>query len=137
MLLPSASDHSSAASGHTEGVAEMMNSAIVASGHVSSSASGRLLMLAAVLDCPSDASGPYKGRVRSPLPCLFLHCLASGLVPIFVLGLCLISWVFSCASRVLLMVLIIGSSCCLRPSQSCILLNYKTITCKFISPIWL
>ena len=47
----------------------------------------------------------------------FLRDLASGLVPIFVLGLCLISWVFSYASSVLLMVLIIGSSRCLRPSD--------------------
>ena len=46
----------------------------------------------------------------------FLHDLAYGLVPIFVLGLCLISWVFSCASNVLLEVLIIGSSRRLRPS---------------------
>ena len=38
----------------------------------------------------------------------FLRDLASGLVPIFVLELCLISWVFSCVSRVLLKVLIIG-----------------------------
>ena len=46
--------------------------------------------------------------VQRPMQCpvtsvnLFLHDLASGLVPIFVLGLCLISWVFSCASKVLL-----------------------------------
>ena len=67
----------------------------------------------------------------------FLRDLTSDLVPIFVLGLCLISWVFSCASKVLLMVLIIGSSRLLRPSHVYTLLNYKTITCKFISPIWL
>jgi len=48
MLLPGASGHPSAVSGHAEGVAEMMNSAIVASGHVSSSASGRMLTLVAV-----------------------------------------------------------------------------------------
>ena len=48
---------------------------------------------------------------------LVLRDLVSSLVPIFVLGLCLISWVFSCASRVLLMVLIVGSSCHLRPSH--------------------
>ena len=47
----------------------------------------------------------------------FLCDLASGLVPIFVLGLCLIFWVFSCASRVLLMLLIIGSSRRIRPSH--------------------
>ena len=47
----------------------------------------------------------------------FLCDLESGLVPIFVLGLCLKSWVFSSASKVLLMVLIIGSSRRLRPSH--------------------
>ena len=47
----------------------------------------------------------------------FLHDLVSGLVPMFVLGLCLISCVFSCAPKVLLMVLIIGSSRRLRPSH--------------------
>ena len=67
----------------------------------------------------------------------FLRDLAYGLVPIFMLGLCLISWVFSCASKVLLEVLIIGSSRRLRQVMSCTLLNYKTNTCKFISPIWL
>ena len=40
----------------------------------------------------------------------FLRDLVFGLVPIFVLGLCLISWVFSCASRVLLKVLITSPS---------------------------
>ena len=39
----------------------------------------------------------------------FFRDLASGLVPVFMLGLCLIFWVFSCASKVLLMVLIIMS----------------------------
>ena len=33
---------------------------------------------------------------------LFLRDLASGLVPIFMLGLCLISCIFSCAPKVLL-----------------------------------
>jgi len=47
----------------------------------------------------------------------FLCDLAHGLVPIFMLGLCLTSWVFSCASKVLLEVLIIRSSCRLRPSH--------------------
>ena len=47
----------------------------------------------------------------------FLRDLAHGLVPIFMLGLCLTSWVFSCASKVLLEVLIIRSSCRLRPSH--------------------
>ena len=51
-----------------------------------------------------------------PLLHSFLLNLASSLVPIFVLGLCLVSWVFSYASRVLLMVLIIGSSYRLYPS---------------------
>ena len=46
----------------------------------------------------------------------FLHDLAYGLVPIFMLGLCLISWVFSCAPKVLFAVLIIESSHRLRPS---------------------
>ena len=46
----------------------------------------------------------------------FLCDLAYGLVPIFMLGLCLISWVFSCAPKVFLKVLIIESSRCLRPS---------------------
>jgi hypothetical protein len=64
------------------------------------------------------ASGPLKGHVWSPLPSSFLRDLASGLVPIFVLGLCLVSWVFYCASRVLLEVLIIGSSRRLHPSHS-------------------
>ena len=48
---------------------------------------------------------------------LFLCDLAYGLVPIFMLGLCLISWVFSCASKFLLMVLIIRSSRRLCPSH--------------------
>ena len=48
---------------------------------------------------------------------LFLRDLAYGLVPIFMLGFCLISWVFSCAPKVLLEVLIIGSSRRLRPSH--------------------
>ena len=47
----------------------------------------------------------------------FHHDLAYGLVPIFVLGLCLISWVFSCASKVFRRVLIIGSLRHLRPSH--------------------
>ena len=47
----------------------------------------------------------------------FLRDLAYGLVPIFMLGLCLISWVFSCVSKVLLEVLIIRSSRRLRPSH--------------------
>ena len=47
----------------------------------------------------------------------FLCDLAYGLVPIFMLGLCLISWIFSYASKVLLKVLIIGSSRRLRPSH--------------------
>jgi len=61
----------------------------------------------------------YQRPVQRPVTSVssFLHDLAYGLVPIFVLGLCLISWVFSCASKVLLMVLIIGSSRCLRPSH--------------------
>ena len=46
----------------------------------------------------------------------FLRDLAYGLVPIFMLGFYLISWVFSCAPKVLLEVLIIGSSRRLRPS---------------------
>ena len=61
MLLPGASGHPSAASGHAESVAVMMNSVIVASGHISSSASGRLLTLAAVSDSPSNVFDPYEG----------------------------------------------------------------------------
>jgi hypothetical protein len=100
---------SAAAAGHAETIVVMMNSAIGASGH--------LLTLAAVSDCRSDTSGRYKGRVRSPLSSSFLRNLASGLDLIFVLGLCLIFWVFSCAPRVLLKVLIIRSSCHLCPSH--------------------
>ena len=57
--------------------------------------------------------------VQRPVPSVssFLHDLASGLVPIFVLGLYLISCVFSCAPKFLLMVLIIGSSRHLCPSH--------------------
>ena len=47
----------------------------------------------------------------------FLRDLACGLVPIFMLGFCLISWVFSYAPKVLLEVLIIISSCRLCPSH--------------------
>ena len=59
----------------------------------------------------------YQRPVERPVTSVgsFLCDLASGLVHIFVLGLCLISWVFSYASKVLLMVLIIGSSHHLRP----------------------
>ena len=46
----------------------------------------------------------------------FLCDLAYGLVLIFMLGLYLIFWVFSCAPKVLLEVLIIESSRRLRPS---------------------
>ena len=70
------------------------------------------------------ATGPASGRassIRSLRPVasasLFLRDLAYGLVPIFMLGLCLISWVFSCAPKVLLKVLIIRSSRRLRPSH--------------------
>ena len=61
----------------------------------------------------------YQRLVQRPITSmsLFLRDIAYGLVPIFMLGLCLISWVFSCAPRVLLMVLIIESSRCLRPSH--------------------
>ena len=54
--------------------------------------------------------------------CLFLRDLASGLVPILMLGLCLISWVFSCASKILLMVLIITSPL----SKSCLASYWTT-----------
>jgi hypothetical protein len=93
---------------------------------------GRLLLLSNW----SDTSGPHKGRVRSPLPSSFVRDLVSGLVRMFVLGLCLVSWVFYCASRVLLEVLIIRSSRHLRPSHVCNLLDYKSGTRKHISPIW-
>ena len=70
------------------------------------------------------AFGPASGRfcqhlVQRPVTSVssFLRNLAYGLVPILVLGLCLISWVFSCAPRVLLVVLIIGSSRRLRSSH--------------------
>ena len=61
----------------------------------------------------------YQRPVQRPVisVSLFLCDLASGLVSIFVLGLCLISWVFSCAPKVLLEVLINGSSCRLCPSH--------------------
>ena len=61
----------------------------------------------------------YQRPVQRPVTSVssFLCDLACGLVPIFVLGLCLISCVFSCASRVLLKVLIIGSSRHLHPSH--------------------
>ena len=55
------------------------------------------------------AAEPLDQSVRSlcfqrPVPSVrsFLRDLVSGLVPIFVLELCLISWVFPCASKVLL-----------------------------------
>jgi hypothetical protein len=66
----------------------------------------------------------------------FFMTLASSLVPSYVLGLCLVSWVFYCASKVLLEVLIIGSPRRLHPSHVCILLDYKTITWKLISLTW-
>jgi hypothetical protein len=53
-----------------------------------------LLLTPAVARHLIGASGPQKGHVRSPLPSSFLRDRASGLVPIFVLGLCLVSWVF-------------------------------------------
>ena len=66
-----------------------------------------------------DQSLCYQRLVQRPVTSVssFLRDLAYGLVAIFVFGLCLISWVFSCAPRVLLMVLIIGSSRHLRPSH--------------------
>jgi hypothetical protein len=80
--------------------------------------------------------GCLRGSVQSSLPLLFLRDLASGLVPIFVVELCLISWVFYYASSILLEVLMVGSSRRLCPSHVCILLDYKTNTRKHISPIW-
>jgi hypothetical protein len=59
----------------------------------------------------------------------FLMIMTSGLVPIFMLGLCLILYVFHYASKVLLEVLIIGSSRRLHPSHVYNLLDYKTSTC--------
>jgi hypothetical protein len=76
------------------------------------------------------------GSVWSSLPLPFPRDLASGLVPIFVVELCLISWVFYYASSILLEVLMIGSSRHLCLCHVCILLDYKSNTCKHISPIW-
>ena len=45
-------------------------------------------------------------------------------------------YVFYLASNDLLEVLIIGSPWHLRPSHVCNLLDYKTNTCKLISPTW-
>ena len=90
------------------------------------SASGRLPPVSSpcVRSPVCRATGPASGRtssVRSLRPVAsassFLHDLAYGLVPIFMLGLGLIFWVFSCASKVLLEVLIIRSSRHLRPSH--------------------
>jgi len=88
-----------------------MNSAIGASGHFT-------------VQRPVAAAEPLDRGVRSlcyqrPVTSvsLFLRDLASDLVPIFMFGLCLISWVFSCASKVLLMMLIIESLRCLHPSH--------------------
>ena len=71
--------------------------------------------------CAASGAASYASErpVQRPVPSMssFLHDLASGLVPIFMLGLCLISCVFSCAPKILLMVLIIGSSCRLCPSH--------------------
>jgi len=82
--------------------------------------------------CVSGSGAPCDAPFSS-----FLHDLASGLVPFFVLELCLIFWVFYHASNGLLEVLIIKSPGLLRLSHVCTLLDYKTNTCEFISPIWL
>ena len=103
-----------------ECVAKMMNSAIGASGHFTVQ---RLVAAADACCCwASWSERPVtflQRLVQRPVTSVssFLRDLAYGLVPIFVLGLCLISWVFSCAPRVLLMVLIVGSSCRLYPSH--------------------
>ena len=61
----------------------------------------------------------YQRPVQRPVTSVssFLRDLTYDLVPIFMLRLCLKSWVFSCAPKVLLEVLIIGSSCRLCPSH--------------------
>ena len=62
---------------------------------------------------------PVQRPVQRPVPFVssFLHDLASGLVLIFVLGLCLTLYVFYASLYVFLEVLIIGSSRRLHPSH--------------------
>ena len=69
--------------------------------------------------CLSSHWSSVRSRFQRPVASAssFLRDLAYDLVPIFMLGLCLTSWVFSCASKVLLEVLIIRSSCRLRLSH--------------------
>ena len=101
-----------------------------------------LLSLLIGASCAASCAASYASErpVQRPVTSVssFLRDLVSGLVPIFRLVLCLISWVFSYASRVLLMVLIVGSSCRLCPSHVLHPIELtKQFTYKFISPIWL
>jgi hypothetical protein len=121
----------------TECVARMMNNAIGASGHFQYSASGRCCRRLLLLSNRSDASGRSPSNVQSPLWSCFFVILRQ----VWFLSSCLdFTWYLG-SSLVLL-----GS--CLRcwsldhhvafvQVTSCTLLNNKTITYKFISPIWL
>ena len=130
-LLLGAFGRPTIAFGYAENIAVMMNSVTCESDH-------------RVCHCgctDNDRTRPVPSWQRpvvsaEPLLHSFLRDLTSGLVPIFVLGLCLVSWVFYCASRVLLEVLIIRSSHCLHPSHMCNLLDYNINTQKHISLIW-
>ena len=85
-----------------------MNNVIVVSGHFNSQ---RLVTAAVEALDRGIRSLCYQRPIQRPVTSMssFLHDLAYDLVPIFVLELCLISWVFSCAPKVLLVVLIITS----------------------------
>jgi len=91
--------------------------------------SGEPFFSAAVPTCTGQMSGGPLSYVRWPI------LLCNQQLAWFLLrGLNLCD--FSCASKVFLEVLIIEPSCHNCPSHFCILLNYKTNTCKHISPIW-
>ena len=78
------------------------------------------------------ASGSDAPAILSSLH--FFATFASGLVSFSMLGLWLIFRIFHGAPKVLFEMLIIESPRRLCPSHICTLLDYKTNTCKFISP---
>ena len=119
-ILLGASSRPAVTSGHAKNVVVMMNNVTYAFGHCFDQRpviTSVTTVARAMIGRIRSLRGSVQSSLSSPFFFLFFTILASGLVPIFVLGLCLISWVFSCASRLLLIVLIVGSSCRLRPSH--------------------
>ena len=143
-LLLGASGRPAVTSGHTENIAMTMNNVISVSGQCF--AQRPVIALVTVIARATIGHVRYlRCSIRLSLPSpFFIHffaILVTGLLPIFVLGLCLISWVFSSASKVLLMVLIIESSRCLCPSHvlsnslvQCGCVDHKTPKSKVNGP---